>query len=114
MDKKAAIAFFERFCSTIGKLKVRDQAVHGTPEFVTWEMLLSVTYNVHMPSMGIVKGQEAYVRGAVVQHWRWEGGGEWDGDLSPPSKGIEGWKIVKESDYLLPLKLGSKGANMGF
>ncbi|KAF5011270.1 hypothetical protein FDECE_2623 [Fusarium decemcellulare] len=110
MDKKAAEQFFSQSCEITENMKILEQSYRGTPEFVTWEMFVSVTFKVDMPDLGIKKGQQAFVRGVAVQWWRWEGeGAKWEGDLSHTSRGIRGWKIVKENDYMVTLKENAKG-----
>ena len=64
-------------------LTILDQATYGeSPEFVTWEMVLTVTMDHDEPALGIVAGQTSTIRGVALQWWRWEGDGEkWEGGL---------------------------------
>ena len=95
-------------------LTILDQATYGeSPEFVTWEMVLTVTMDHDEPALGIVAGQTSTIRGVALQWWRWEGDGEkWEGDLTASKKGVLGWKIIKETDYMIPLKVGSGGLKL--
>ncbi|KAH8173013.1 hypothetical protein LIA77_07268 [Sarocladium implicatum] len=105
MDKPATHSFFTKNTAVMRDLTILDQATYGeTPEFVAWEMVLTVTMDHDEPALGIKAGQTSTIRGVALQWWRWEGEGKaWTGDLSSSEKGILGWKIVKETDYMIPL-----------
>lgn len=110
MSKSKTHAFFISTCAAMSNLEIVEQKTRGTAERCTWEMLLHVTNNVDEPTMGLRKGQQTYVRGVAIQEWRWEGPTEkWEGDLSDSPRGIRGWKIVSETDYMCVLKDGMRG-----
>ena len=114
MDFDTTRSFFTTACESMSSMKILEDSTSGTsPDFVAWEMLTEVTYNVDEPALGIKKGSRAKLRGLSLQWWRWEGEGkEWKGDLS--EEGIRGWKIVKENDYFVTLKVGAKGERLGW
>ena len=114
MDNAAVKAFFTNATQSMSSMKILEDSTSGTtPDFVAWEMLTQVTYNVDEPALGIKKGANAKLRGLSLQWWRWEGEGkEWNGDLS--EQGIRGWKIVKENDYFVTLKEGAEGERIGW
>lgn len=114
MDNAAVKAFFTNATRSMSSMKILEDSTSGTtPDFVAWEMLAEVTYNVDEPALGIKKGAKAKLRGLSLQWWRWEGESkEWNGDLS--KEGIRGWKIVKENDYFVTLKEAAKGERVGW
>jgi len=114
MDQAAIKSFFTTAMQSMSSMRILEDSTSGsTPDFVAWEMLVEVTYNIDEPALGIKKGSKARLRGLGLQWWRWEGEGkEWNGDLS--EEGIRGWKIVKENDYFVTLKEGAKGGRVGW
>ncbi len=114
MDHVAVRSFFTKATQSMSSMKILEDSTSGsTPDFVAWEMLTEITYNVDEPALDIKKGSKAKLRGLTLQWWRWEGDGkQWNGDLS--ERGIRGWKILKENDYFVTLKEGAKGENVGW
>ena len=114
MDHVAVRSFFTKATQSMSSMKILEDSTSGsTPDFVAWEMLTEITYNVDEPALDIKKGSKAKLRGLTLQWWRWEGDGKrWNGDMS--ERGIRGWKILKENDYFVTLKEGAKGENVGW
>lgn len=104
MDYVTLKAMFTETFGNMSSLKVVKSTTTGvTPEFVTWEMEIEVSYNRDEPALGIQKDQVTTLKGVAIQWWRWEGEGEqWSGDLS--KQGIRGWKVLKENDYFIAEK----------
>lgn len=104
MNYAATYEFFKGSTRAMSTLKVLESSSRGTtPEFVVWEMLLEVGFDVDEPALDIQKGQKALIRGVFLTWWKWEGEGEqWNGDLG--EQGLRGWKIVKESDYMIRVR----------
>ncbi|KAK5048153.1 hypothetical protein LTR84_005823 [Exophiala bonariae] len=103
MDYCTLKAMFAENFGLMSSLKIIKSTTTGvTPEFVTWEMEIEVSYKQDEPALGIQKGQVTLLKGVAIQWWRWEGEGDkWSGDLSTPS--LKGWKVLKENDYFIPV-----------
>ena len=66
----------------MSSLKILEESTRGTAEFVTWEMLFEVVYDVDCPPLNVKAGKPAFIRGMAVQWWKWVGEGEsWDGSM---------------------------------
>jgi hypothetical protein len=117
MSKPKVHAFLSQNFDAMTSLTLLETQTTGTLDFTAWEMLLEVEYGVDEPLMGIVKGEKGFVRGVSLQWWRWEGGGD-DGEEKEKGEEaeemlredrLEHWRIVREHDYMIPLKKGNVG-----
>lgn len=110
MDATKSQAVLGGAFDAMESMKVLESSTTGTAEFTTWEQLSEVVYGIDEPKLGIVKGQKAFIRGVSILWWRWEGPGTWDGNVEGDS--LRGWKIVREHDYMVPLKAGTTGGEV--
>jgi hypothetical protein len=107
MDKPAFHKSMTQNFRAMKSLKLLETQTTGTLDFTAWEMLLEVEYGVDEPLLGIKMGEKGYVRGVSLQWWRWEGGHAGEDRLS--EEAIENWRIVREHDYMIPLKEDNVG-----
>ena len=93
-------------------MRIVESKTVGSLTHCTWEMLIGIVYDIDEPMMAIQAGEQAFVRGVAVQEWQWEGEGDtWNGSLADDA--VKGWKIVRENDYMVPLKARSEGSSVG-
>ena len=114
--------FFASNFPSMQRMQILEDRTSGTPTNCAWELLLEIVFDVDEPKMGIVKGEKTLIRGVAVLEWRWEGEGDWDGSLvdegrtqmggQKREKGIRGWKIVREHDYMVTLKKQAEGGKV--
>ncbi|KAI8623351.1 hypothetical protein F5Y19DRAFT_458915 [Xylariaceae sp. FL1651] len=68
-----------------------------TLEFVACEMKCDGQAGIDLPGLGAKAGETVTLTGVSLFWCRWEGDGEWDGNLS--EEVVKGWKIIEEHAY---------------
>lgn len=114
LSKPAFHTFMAQSFAGMKSLKILETQTTGTLDFTAWEMLIEIESDVDEPLLNIKRGQKSYVRGVSLQWWRWEGGSLEDGggdeeERKLSEEGLEGWKIVREHDYMVALRGGNVG-----
>lgn len=71
-----------------------------TPEFVASEMSCEGEVGMDILALGLKAGDTMKLKGVSLFWWKWEGDGEWNGELSEEK--LRHWKIAEETAYFLP------------
>ncbi|KID83824.1 hypothetical protein MGU_08909 [Metarhizium guizhouense ARSEF 977] len=79
---------------------LRSETTGYTPEFVVGEFECEAVAGADMPQWGVKKGHVLRIKAVSLFWWRWQGKGEWTGELDDEAVG--GWKIYRERVYSMP------------